>query len=338
MDRDHGGWGRTRTLAAALGALALLSATACTGDDGPAPAEARDRGGSSLDDAPVASCSQGASEEEAAPYPVETTTLALVDDSRPTDHPDDQWDLPSRALPTVVYVPQGEGPFPLVVQAHGFEGHPRKFTQLMTAWAAAGYVVAVPTFPLTNDESAAPAVLADYANQPADVSFVIDRILELSAGDDPILGDRVDCDRVGVSGHSLGGATAYGLAFNDCCRDERIDAVILMSTLPLPFDGGTYDLGNGTPLLLLQITTDPLVPYDAAVTAYDEAIRPKFLVTLEGGLHPEPYEDAPSPHDAVVETATVAFWDAYLGEDATAVDRLVEAADTAPSVSLAASP
>ncbi|MGH9212833.1 MAG: alpha/beta hydrolase family protein [Acidimicrobiales bacterium] len=303
-------------------------AGSCGGSDAPQPV------GASGDDAEA----DEATAEDAGParpFEVETTSLTLVDDSRPTDHPDDRWDAPTRSLETTIYVPQGDGAFPLVVQAHGFEGHPRKFTQLMTSWAAAGYVVALPVFPLTNDAGEAPRVLGDYVNQPADVAFVVDQILDLAAADDPALGGRVDPERIAVSGHSLGGVTAYGLAFNDCCRDDRLDAAILMSTLPLPFAGGSYDF-SGVPLLLLQLTEDPLVPYDAAVTTFTESRRPKFLVTLEGGIHPEPYEDAPSPHDGVVEATTIAFLDAYVGDDPSGADHLVEAVESSDGATVEA--
>lgn len=322
---------RNRVAALGAGLLLIMTAGACSATDrSPEPVAAADRAA-----APPAT--EAADLLAGRPFPVQTTTRTFVDDSRPTDYPDDRPDLPTRSLETRLYVPQGDGPFPLVVQAHGFNGHPRKYTELGMTWAEAGYVVALPAFPLTNDTTPGGAVFQDYVNQPADLSFVIDQVLALSQSDDPVLGGRVDPERIGVSGHSLGGATAYGIAFNDCCRDDRIDAVTLMSTLPLPFDGGTYDF-SGTPLLMLQLTEDPVVPYDAATTTYAEAASPKFLVTLEGGVHPEPYEDAPSPFDDVVMDTTIAFWDAYLVDDADAVDRLVMAAVSTDITSITDAP
>lgn len=61
-------------------------------------------------------------------------------------------------------------------------------------------------------------------------------------------------------------------------------------------------------------------------------------MTLEDDGHFEPYENAPSRHDEVVETATVAFWDAYLRDDPEAADRLVDAAESAPATQLTADP
>jgi fermentation-respiration switch protein FrsA (DUF1100 family) len=303
-----------RSLAALV---VLLVAAACGSSQADEPEQAADP--EQAAETPTAT--------EQGPYGVETVTETFVDDSRPTVDPGGRLSAPTRTLETDLYVPDAPGPFPLIVQAHGFDGHPRKFTELATAWAETGYVVAVPAFPLTNDRAGAPRVLDDYANQPADVSFVIDEVLRESAADHPLLGGQVDDDRIGVAGHSLGGATTYGLVFNDCCRDDRVDAVALMSTLPLPFGDDPYAF-EGVPMLLQQLTEDPIVPYDQAVDVYEQATAPKFLVSLEGGVHFEPYENAPSVHDEVATETTIAFWDAYLREDAGGVDRLVEAAES----------
>lgn len=295
-------------------------------------------GGSGSDGGEGSSEPVGSSVPEATrPFEVETLTETFVDDSRPADDPEGARSAPERTLETQLYVPDGDGPFPLVVHAHGLNGHPRKYVQLATAWAEAGYVVALPAFPLTNDGSGVPGIIADYVDQPADVAFVIDEVLELAAGDHPQLGGRIDEERIAVSGHSLGGATVYGLTFNDCCQDDRIDAVILMSTLPLPFEDGSYAF-EGVPVLLLQITEDPLVPYDEAVTTYDAATSPKFLVELEGGGHFEPYEDAPSPHDDLVRTTTTAFWDAYLDDEPDAPQRLIDAVESSDIATVTAAP
>ena len=93
-------------------------------------------------------------------------TMTFVDRSRRrTTRPGPQRRL--RTLVTEVYIPRGKGPFPLVVFAHGNAGNPGKLTQLLSAWARAGYVVVAPTFPLTNDLTDAQSVIVDFMNQPA---------------------------------------------------------------------------------------------------------------------------------------------------------------------------
>jgi dienelactone hydrolase len=253
--------------------------------------------------------------------PVERTTVTFVDGSRPTEDPDQGRSAPTRTLVTDLYVPEGEGPFPLIVHAHGAGGHPRKFTQLLGAWAQHGYVVVAPAFPLTNDRSGGSDVIGDYTRQPGDLRFVLDEVLAMADRDGTAVSGKIATDHIGASGLSLGGATTYGFAFNSCCRDDRIDAVIIMAGIRLPFEG-TFDMTD-MPLLVTHGTVDVL-PVENAREAYAEATAPKYFVSLVGGLHAPPYEDTPSPHDELVTDLTTDFWDAYLRADDDAATRVVE--------------
>ncbi len=237
-----------------------------------------------------------------------------MDDSRPTVSPDGQVNEHTRTLVTTILHPTAKGPFPLIVLAHGQTGHPSKMSQLMQAWASAGYVVAAPVFPLTSNQSPTFAV-GDYQHQPADVSFVIDELL--AAGDGPLAG-LVDDERIGVAGLSLGGATVYGLAFHSCCRDARVDAVLVMAGLLLPFDG-TYEFPS-IPLLVISGNGD-----GSGRELYSMGSPPKHLVTIERPIHSPPFEDTQDPADGLVTTVTVEFWRAYLYEQAGALDALAAA-------------
>lgn len=272
-------------------------------------------------------------------WPVESRVERWVDDTRPTRTPDGTVLDEVRVLETSIWAPEAEGEFPLIVFSHGFMGHPEKFSGLLRSWAAAGYVVAAPTFPITNDRYPAPAPgnWAGIVDQPADVSFTIDQVLAANDDTEWALAGRVDPDRIGVGGLSLGGGTTYGVAFGDCCRDDRVDAVEILSGMLFPL-GGEFELGSGLPLLIVHGTADLALPYDAAVTTYGEAAAPKFFVTFEGGTHAPPFEDDDSPHDAVAEAVTIAFWDTYLrtaggSPDEGALERLVEAASADPDLS-----
>lgn len=218
-----------------------------------------------------------------------------------------------RPLPTAVYEPNdAEHPLPLIVFGHGFHGHPRKFTKLLDAWAAAGFVVAAPTFPLTNDEAAAEPVFEDVANQPADVRFVLDEVAR---------DGRIDAERIGVAGFSLGAITALAVAFHTRHRDRRIRAVAALSGCFWPSFGGTYAMDD-IPLLLLHGTADATVPYAGSEAVYEAARPPKALVALQDGLHHELFEDGFGPVGTALET-TVAFWQLHLGGDASARGRLL---------------
>lgn len=253
-----------------------------------------------------------------------TFTLDLVDRSRPTEAGAGMPHQDQRLLPTDVYLPAGSGPFPFVAFAHGLNGHPRKFTQLLTAWAEAGYAVAAPAFPLSNDEVPGEATWTDLGNQPGDISFVIDEML--AANEDPAspVYGAIDPERIGVAGLSLGGATTYGVAFNDCCLDERPIAAMVLDGARLTV-GGEFDFSRGLPLMIVHADEDFALPYADAVAAYAESAPPKWFVTLHEFAHASPFENDPDPADDLVTASTIAFWDLYLAGDGSAEQRLVDA-------------
>jgi dienelactone hydrolase len=284
-------------------AIAVLAAS-CGGSDGD------DRARTPLSDRSRATPAAA----KPGTYEVGQLTETFVDESRPTDNGSGEGNAPTRTLVTEIRYPQGDGPFPLVVLAHGQTGHPSKFNQLMTAWASAGFVVAAPVFPLTSNQSTIETV-GDYVNQPGDVSFLIDQMVAVSKNEDGPLSGLVDGKHVGVAGLSLGGATVYGVAFDDCCRDDRVGAALVMSGLLLPYEGGNEF--PSVPLLIIHGNGDA-----RGRDPYGMAAPPKYLMTIERPTHSPPFEDPPDPADQLVVTVTVDFWNAYLYGQRSAIDAL----------------
>ena len=107
----------------------------------------------------------------------------------------------------------GSGPFPLVVFGHGFASTPLWYRRLLHAWAACGYVVAAPVFPLGNAHARGGPNESDIVNQPRDMSFVITQVLAASASPDSAFSGLVDPEQVAVAGQSDGAETAYATAY-----------------------------------------------------------------------------------------------------------------------------
>ena len=297
-----------------------LGAAACTGSEAAAPA------------APSSSTATTVPDPDRV-YAVGRRSETFVDSTRETRSVSGAIVLPRRTLPTLLLYPadgepgdepvddappSDDGPFPLLLFSHGFTATGPRYEPVLRDLAAAGYVVAAPTFPLSSGGRASPPELGDFANQPADVSFVLDRVLE-------VLADLVDADRVAAGGHSLGAITTLGLAFDPCCTDPRIDAFVPIAGIELPFpgDGGFDFAGRRVPVLLIHGEDDGTVPYTGSRTIYERARGPRALVTLVDGPH-TPFLE---PYDPVIKAAVVDFLDHQLGGRADGLERLAEDAD-----------
>ena len=261
--------------------------------------------------------SSSATVVDARPFTFTVRHELFVDTTRATAKPGDPAYDSKRTLPTDVYVPNASTPRPLIVFSHGYHGAPSKFSQILGAWARSGYVVAAPQFPLTSDRGAPYDQVGDYLNQPGDISFLVTQLLNGP------LRAQIDASRIGAAGLSLGGATTYGLVEASCCRDTRIRAAAVFDGVRLPF---AEPLGkNAVPLLISHIDTDAAVPYTTAQEAFaDAAASPKWFLTFFNGIHPEAYEDAPSPHDFTATQTSIDFFDFTLLEDSSAGARLIQ--------------
>jgi len=229
------------------------------------------------------------------------------------------------------------GLYPLIVFAHGFAVTPQTYSRLLQSWARAGYVVAAPVFPLSNAKAPGGPDEADVVNQPADMSFVISRLLSLSrAGNGPLAG-LVDPGLIAVAGHSDGAETALASAYSRRFRDRRIGAAVILSGAEMEGVGGYKFTRGGPPLLAAQGTADTFNEAKYTNTYFQLARRPKFLLRLLGAGHLPPYSYQ-QPQLVIVERVTIAFLDRYLRRDARAEQRLTSLGDVAGTSTLVAEP
>jgi len=202
---------------------------------------------------------------------------------------------------------------------------------VLTRWAAAGFVVAAPTFPLTNGATPGGTDQADTDQQPGDVSYVITSVLGLAAAPSGTLAGLVDPAEIGAAGHSNGAITTLGLAADTCCRDTRVKAAAVLSGSPAVYPNGVYEYTSAPPLLVVHGTDDPLLPYGQMVDVYNSLRGPKGILTLEGADHGSwVFKD--NRYFPVALQATTDFFDAYLRGDTAALRRLP--ADQAASLAV----
>jgi predicted dienelactone hydrolase len=222
---------------------------------------------------------------------------------------------PRRLAVTVRYPlarPAVTGGFPLVVFAPGFLQCGSAYAGLLRAWASAGYVVAVTNFPRTSCHAGTVADEADLVNQPADVSFIIGRLLTLGARPRHWLSGLVNQAEVAVAGHSDGGDAAAAVAAGSCCADSRVGAAIILAGAEWPPLGERYFSRQAPPVLFVQGSADTINPPEASQQLYlADSSRRRFYLDMLGAGHLSPYEGH-GRQERVVAEVTTDFLDRYL--------------------------
>jgi len=127
--------------------------------------------------------------------------------------------------------PHAQGAYPLVVISHGAGGNAGQFGWIASALAEAGYVVVLPNHPGTTSRNASAKAAVRIWERPADITAVIDTIVE-----NPDTYPYIDVDRIAALGFSAGGYTAMALS------GARVDVERLQSYCdPAQGDHGMSD-------------------------------------------------------------------------------------------------
>lgn len=277
-------------------------------------------------------------------------------DTRLTNWTDPRRD---RVLPIKLYLPEGDGPFPVVIFSHGLGGSREAAPYLGEHWAAHGFIGVFVQHPGT-DRSLLQGVQSredaverlndrtrDIESARArfeDIPFVIDEIERQSAAG--LL--AADPSRIGMSGHSYGAATTIavlGRRFGPRgdFTELRIDAGIALSPtapprrVPERMHARLYDRMD-TPMLHLTGTEDIAAvqpDVDPAARTIPFQMIPEgeqYLVVFDGGDHSvfggrRGMRDGSVPDghpeiQAMTAEITTAFWQAYLNGDEAARDWL----------------
>ena len=158
-------------------------------------------------------------------YTVGDIDYRLIDSSRATANNGDFAGLTHRELDTRVWFPRVEnkqlapGRHPLLVYSHGFSSTKMGGAYLANYLARQGYIVVAADYPLTRMGAPGGSQIMDVVNQPGDISFLIDTLLAWDIDPDSPFFERIDAQRIGVFGISLGGLTSTLVAYHPRWRD-----------------------------------------------------------------------------------------------------------------------
>lgn len=262
----------------------------------------------------------------------------------------------NRDVPAKIYYPvSGAGPYPIVIFSHGLGGTREGYDYFGRYLAGCGYVSVhvqhlgsddsvwrgKPLMQIRNELRKSVMKPENALNRPRDISFAIDQMLELNAHDKNLFSHRLDPRRIAVAGHSFGAWTTLAIAGQTVAgkslADPRVKAAIAMSApvhIPQRQNGadfatvriptlhltGTRDEGA----VFKMKAADRRIPFDYAARA------PAFLIIFTGADHMTFARRLRSNMSAdddrfhsLITTASVAFLDAYLRNDAAAKQWLV---------------
>ena len=223
-------------------------------------------------------------------YEVGFAEIELEDRSRPTSSNREYRGHTSRKFEGGLWYPAVEddgvapGSHPVVIFSHGFGADYNSGEYLAENLASRGYIVLSMSYPLTNTDAPGGPLVRDVANQPEDVSFFINSLLDMDTEQGSILYQRIDAASIGAMGISLGGMTTAMAAFHPSKGDERIKAAISLAGPSAMFSDKFYQ-HKELPFLMIAADKDALVNYATNAQPVLERVRGATLINIKGGSH-----------------------------------------------------
>ena len=261
------------------------------------------------------------------------------------------------ATPAYRDVAHAPGTFPVVLFSHGNGGIRFQSFFFAAHLASHGFVVATPDHHGNTFVDTLLGIVDPNSavNRPLDLSFLIDQLTAFTAEPGNFFEGAIDPARVGVSGHSFGGYTAFAIAGGPFAlgtfTDARVKAILpqapaanvfpdaFFATIGVPtmIVGGSLD--ETVPFAEHQERPFELLPSGATVVALAELIDaghftfsdfcevPRNLLSFLGGFD-EACEPRHLPwrhaHD-IVNYLSLNFFDGVLNGNAAALARIAPA-------------
>ncbi len=254
-----------------------------------------------------------------------------------------------REIPLRIYLPDTDQPCPVVLFSHGLGGDREGSAYLGQHWAARGYVAVFMQHPGSDSEIwkdlprgertqalANAATAENWQARIQDVNSVLRRLESWNSMARFDLFNRLDLNRVGMSGHSFGALTTQWVSGQQgqglSWTHSAVKAAVALSPSP-PRQGSVEEAFAKVSLPWLLITgTDDDSPLGDTEPEDRLKVFPalppghKYELVLDGARHSAfsdhellPGHAARNPnHHRAVMAITTAFWDAHLQGDSAA--------------------
>lgn len=229
---------------------------------------------------------------------------------------------------------RADGPFPLIVFAHGYAVTPDNYETLLDAWVRAGFVVVAPLFPDENgrevaalggpDSYAGSRAENDLYEEPSDLAYLVNEISVQAAHPAPagggVLYHLVDPSRLVLAGQSDGADAVAALVYDSAYAGDLGEMAVKPRAVGV-FSGAEmgpsadYRVPATAPLLVVvQSATDECNFPQLSTQLYDNVGlgAGKWFLELLDSTHLGPYATE-SAAGHVVQAATAKLFDLVVG-------------------------
>ncbi len=155
--------------------------------------------------------------------------------------------LGSHTIPLTLYVPDGAGPFPVIVFTHGFMLSPSLYDSYGLHLASWGYVVVMPELPGSMFNNTVHRELKELLRS------LLDWLDTEGPATGGVFGGRANPALLGLAGHSMGGKISLLVSTEDT-RPMAVFGVDPVDAAGGPMGGDPVDYPSVTPELMPQIT------------------------------------------------------------------------------------
>ena len=191
-----------------------------------------------------------------------------------------------------VWAPVEGANLPIVAFIHGSHTEPSMYTRYATILASQGFVIVAPEHKRE--------LFGDFAHYPqqAFINWSVDFAAAENANSESPLAGRIDVSRVFLTGHSMGGGTALGIACNfgqpglvvdEWSVPKELVAVVVNGThnIPPPRTGEPLPVNNIVPIAFMQGSVDDVVTLDQAQRTFAVVAGqgPNAFIEIQGGNH-----------------------------------------------------
>ena len=177
------------------------------------------------------------------------------------------------------------GQHPLIIYQHRYGGSYSEFTRQAHLLASKGYLVLAVNSPTPQTEEKLPEFTSHLGAYALDTRFLLDTASRWNESPETLFYSRVDLNRIGIVGRSLGGVNALVSSFHPRLKDKRIALTATIGGPSQMFSRAFFKPEGKKPLLAISATGDSVVNYSHNALELIDKHHKTWLIGIKTGSH-----------------------------------------------------